>query len=242
MKKLVYCFIALIICLFVLVFVGKNYLPGWISTTLSQKMGVRVWINRISATPRTTQIHFLTISNPSGFILDTALKARLIEAKAPIYAFLNQHVVIDLVTVSDLYLGLEFVSETNTTGNWTVIVNNLQNSLSQSNVDTGKTFLIKLLSVNNINIDLVFRKNDGKIRHLKPISHMEFRNISSDGPFPMEQLTKIVMSEVLKKIFLENNLKNMLQDAFQNPAQGVLRSLFSLEEEKAVSPPLLEGY
>jgi hypothetical protein len=242
MKKLAYCLITLIICCCALVFFGKNYLPGWISTKLSEKMGVPVWMNRISITPHTTQIHSFKISNPSGFILDTALQARSIEAQAPVYTFFKEHVVVDLVTVSDLYVGLEFASATNTTGNWTIIVNNLQNALNQSNVDTGKTFLIKLLSVNNIKIDLIFIKNDGKIRHLKPISHMQFRNVSSNGPFPMEQLTKIIMSEVLKKIFLENNLKNMLQDAFQNPAQGVLKSLFSLEEEKILSPPLLRGY
>jgi len=242
-KKLGYSLIGVIAILVAVFFFGKNYLPMWISSTLSDKMGVGVFIQRISLSPKTMEIHRLLVDNPPGFILDSALKARKIEADASVFQLLSRDVLINQVTISDLYLGLEFISATNTTGNWTIIMQNLQNFLDQAGSDNPRKFLITTLAVHNINIDLVFHKNDGKIRHLKPIPYMEFKNISSDSPFPMEQLTKVIMSEVLKKIFFENQLKNMLE-IFQSPSKGAytpFRGLFSLEKEKGkvTTHPLL---
>lgn len=243
-KKLTFGFISIVALLFVLVFVGKNYLPTWISTTLSQKMGVNVFVQKISLSPKAIEVHRLLIDNPPGFILDTALKAKKIVSDSSIFALLHHDVVINQVDILDFYLGLEFVSVSNTNGNWTIIIQNLQNSLDSVSSENPKKFLIKTLAIHNMNIDLVFQKKDGKIRHLKPIPYMEFKNISSEGPFPMEQLTKIVMSEVLKKIFLENQLKNML-DMLQNPSQKVytpFKGLFSFEPEEARPPLRLLSY
>lgn len=242
MKKLICCFVCVVVPLFAVVLFGKNYLPSWISSHLSNTMGVPISIQRVSFTPHTTQIHQLLIKNPSGCILDTALKVQQILADTSLFTFFHQDVIIHQVTLSELYLGLEFESISNTAGNWTVIINNLQKALGNTTQKgENKRFLIRTLAVRDMNIDLVFRKNDGKIRHLKPIPDMEFKNVSSDGPFPMEQLTKVVMSEILKKVFLENQLKNMLQGIFQAP-QGIynpLKAWFSLEEEKRSRPPLL---
>lgn len=232
MNKFWYFFICILILIGAGLFFAWNQLPDWISKTLSEKMGVSVSIDYLSCTHDTATIHYLNVKNPEGFDLDSALRVKKIKVKTPISSFFHNHIEIDEVLLSDLYLGLEFESPTNTRGNWTILMDSLRSSLNNSTSSSkeSRTFLIKRLAVNNINIDLLFKKGGGKVKHLKPIAHMEFKNVSSEGPFPMGQLTNVIMSEILKEIFIEQGLKNMLQDAIKSPGQGVynsIRSLFS---------------
>lgn len=230
MRKLGYFFIAIIIILCGGIFFGWSYLPSWISNTLSEKMGVSVSIGHLNLTPNTATANNLNIENPAGSTLNKALQIKKIEAKAPISSFFYKHIVIDELLLSNLYLGLEFESATDTSGNWTVIINNLRDSLRKDSTPSEKqrSFLIKELIVYNTQIDLVFRKDDGKIRHLKPIPIMKFKNVSSEGPLPAGQLLNMVMTEILKKVFIEEHLKDMLKDAIQNPGKGVYKSIKSL--------------
>lgn len=239
MHKLGYFFIGIFIILFTTVFFGWNYIPYWISNALSQKMGVSVTIGHLNLKPNTTTIRKLIVGNPKGFNLKNALKIEEIQANAPFSSFFYDHIVIDKMLLSNLYLGLEFESATDTTGNWTVIMNNLQSSLgnSTSSSKEEKTFLIKLLAVDNIRISLFFKKGSAKVKHLKPIAHMEFKNVSSEGDFPMGQLTNVIMSEILKEIFIEQGLKNMLQDTIKSPQDvyDSIKSLFSLRDPEPSS-------
>lgn len=235
MRKFVYFFICVVIILFAAAFFGWNYLPYWISSTLSQKMGVSVSVNHLHITPNTATIHNLDIGNPTGFTLDKALQIKKIQTNAPASSFFYDHIVVDEVLLSNLYLGLEFESVTDTRGNWTIIMNNLRSSLRDPDQSSkeGKTFLIKKLTIRNIKIDLVFKKNDGKVIHLKPIPYMEFKNVSSEGPRSIGQLINVVMTGLLKEVFLEQHLKDMLHDVIKSPGKGVynsIKSLFSLDD------------
>ena len=236
MKKLWSILICVIIILFAAIFFSWNYLPYWISHNLSKKIGVAVSIGHMNLSPTRARILQLSIDNPEGCILDKALTVKKIQANSPITSFLHDNVVIDEVVFSDLYLGLEFESALNTQGNWTMIMGNLRSSLGGSSLGEGvntaekkgKSFLIKRLAVERMNIDLVFRQGDGRIRHLKPVAHMEFKNVRSDGPFPMGQLTNIIMSEVLKEVFFDQHLQDMLQNLIPSPGKGAYNSLRSL--------------
>ncbi len=197
-------------------------------------MGVEVSINHLHIGPTAVSLHHLNVANPEGSILNTALKAQKIQANLPLTALFRQEIVIDKMVLSDLYLDLEFESATDTRGNWTILINNLRSSLDKMAAsESTKDFLIKNLIVTNINIDLIFKKGDGKVRHLKPIPRMEFKNVSSTGPFPVGQLVNVVMTEILKEIFLKEHLKNMLQELIQSPAKGIYNSFKSLFPKQA---------
>jgi len=237
MKRFAYFFVAAIFTLFCLVFFTWNYLPYWVSNSLSNKMGVPVSIAHFNFTPRAIDVYKTTIGNPKGYVLSNALTVDSLEAKTPLSRFFKDTIVLDEVKLSDVYLGLEFDSMLNSRGNWSVIMNNLSASLNSESSKGSKNLLIKSLIIKNLQIDLIFKNDNKGIRHLKPIPLMAFNNISGEGGPLIDQLTNIVISEILKEVFSINNLKNMLNGILRPSSQGIsplynsLKSLFSQETE-----------
>jgi hypothetical protein len=235
MKKLKSLTLLILILAFVFVFIGWNYLPYWVSSDLSRKMGVDVSISYINLGPRKIGIFNINIDNPSGYTLKQALDVKKLVSRAPITAYLKDNVVIDQIVLSNAYLGLEIKSPLDKTSNWTQIMDQLKNSLNQTGGDS-KNILIKSLIVENLNIDLVVKSTSNKVKRIKPIQRMEFKNISSQGAFPASQLTQIIMKEVLKEVLSPENFSNMLKQTLENPVQGTqdimnsIKSLFSFSD------------
>ncbi|HEY5235101.1 MAG TPA: hypothetical protein VIJ14_02885, partial [Rhabdochlamydiaceae bacterium] len=95
-----------------------------------------------------------------------------------------------------------------------------------------KTVLIKRLVLNNINADLLYQ-SDGTVRHLPTIPQIVLLNISSKGGDLMDQLMNSALGEMLKEIFLKENLKDIMDKIFQqipggNPVQNALKPLKGL--------------
>jgi hypothetical protein len=235
MKKLKSLSLLILILAFVVVFFGWNYLPYWISSDLSKKMGVDVSISYINLSPRKIGIFNINVDNPSGYTLKQALDIKKLVSRAPITTYLKDSVVIDQITLSNAYLGLEIKSPTDQTSNWTQIMSQLKTSLDQTSGES-KKILIQSLIVENLNIDLVIKSSSNKVKRIKPIKRLEFKNISSEGAFPTSQLTQIIMKEVLKEVFSPENFGNMLKQTLENPMQGSqdvmnsIKSLFSFTD------------
>jgi hypothetical protein len=235
MKKLKSISLLILILTFVAVFFGWNYLPYWISSDLSKKMGVDVSISYINLGPRKIGVFNISVDNPSGYTLKQALDVKKLVSRASITTYLKESVVIDQITLSNAYLGLEIKSPTDQTSNWTQIMNQLKTSLA-SNSEDNKNILIKSLVVENLNIDLVIKSSSNKVKRIKPIKRLEFKNISSQGAFPSSQLTQIIMKEVLKEVFSPENFGNMLKQTLDNPIEGSqdimnsIKSLFSFTD------------
>lgn len=235
MKKLKSLSLLILILAFIVVFFGWNYLPYWISSDLSKKMGVDVSISYINFGPRKIGIYNVNVDNPSGYVLKQALDVKKLVSKASLTSYLKKDVLIDQITLSNAYLGLEINSPTDTTSNWTQIMNQLKTSLDRSGGENKKIF-IKSLIVENLNIDLVIKSTSKKVKRIKPIQRIEFKNISSEGSFPASQLTQIIMREVLKEVFSPENFGNMLKQSLENPVKGPedvmnsLKSLFSFTD------------
>ena len=230
-------FVSFILIIVTALFISWNYIPYWISSSLSKKIGVDVSISYINLTPFSIKIYDLEVENPSKFQLKKALEVAKIETQTPATTFFKDEITIDKIALTNAYLGLEIESPTNTKGNWTYLIDQLNSSIKSSSTGEGKKkFFIKKLTVDNLNIDLLVKSQGGKIKKIKPIAHMEFNNISSEGEFPVGQLTSIIMSSILKEVFSPENLTNMLKDTFTNPAQGAsdlfntLKSLFSFTD------------
>lgn len=232
MKTVLSILISLVIIVFAAGFFVWNYFPNWAANTLTDRLGVSVSIGHVNFTPNSIGIYYLSVGNPPGSVQSKALKVQKIKTEAPLTRFLEKSIVVDKMTLSNLYLDLEFQTATDTRGNWTEIMNNLSKSLGSPSKES-KELLIKKLVVENLTIDLVFKQGDGRVRRLKPIPRMEFNNVSSSGDFPMGQLTNLILSEMLKEVFREENLKNMLEQVLQTPGRGAnsfynsIKQLFS---------------
>lgn len=206
--------------------------PDIVSNNLSKKMQVAVSIDSFGLGWKKLDIHNIQIGNPPKSILSKAFTCREIDVIAPLTRYLNHHIVIDEIDVKDVYLGLEFDSPSGATGNWTTILGNLKRSMdaeipaekknkkqnTQKAINSSdRSILIHKLVLTNIDTDVVYRTK-GKVKRLPRIPRIELTEISSEGGLPTDQILNSVLGEMLKQVFVKENLKNMMQDFMNAPS------------------------
>jgi uncharacterized protein involved in outer membrane biogenesis len=232
-KSLVGLIVICVLAGVILFFLAKSRLPDMIASKLSKTLQVAVEIGDMNFTLETIKIENLEISNPRGYKLEHAFTVQEIMIQAPLTNYLKKDIVIDEIDLNNVYIGLEFESPQGTSGNWTTIMTNAQNAQTQSSkTSSDKTVLIKRLVLNNINADLLYQ-SDGKVRHLPTIPQIVLVNISSQGGDLMDQLMSSALGQMLKEIFLKENLKEIMDKIFQqipggNPVQNALKPLKGL--------------
>ena len=126
---------------------------------------------------------------------------------------LKDEIIVDEIEIDGIYLGLEFNNAKGVDGNWTELMKSLETRSAASTEPSGKkrSLLVKKVVLTNINTDLVYR-DSGNVQHLPKIDRMELYNISSTGGVPVDQLMNSVLGQMLKQVFIRQNLKDMLQD------------------------------
>ena len=207
--------VAAIIAAVVIAFIFWSRVPDILANNLSNKLKVSVTIDDISLGWGEIKISDVEIANPRKSILPNAFICQEINVYAPFTHYLDDNVEIDQIDLNDVYLGLEFDTATSTKGNWTEIMSNLKTSSEKEapkDKEKKHTVLIRRLVLTNIDVDVVYRKDGGKVQKLKRIDRMELTNISSEGGLPLDQIMNSVLGQMLKSVFEKENLKNMLQD------------------------------
>lgn len=210
-------FLILLLAVVVVAFVAWGRVPGMLAARMTKELGVKTTIGDISLGPSKISVQDLVIGNVPNGVLPKAFSAEQIDVKAPITRYLSKDIVIDEIHIDNIYLGLEFKNAKGTDGNWTQIMKNLQSHTTATapvKKEDKRTLLIKKIVLTNINTDLVYLDDKGNIRHLPRIDYMELTNISSEGGFPVDQLMNSVLGEMLKKIFIQQNLNNMIKDVW----------------------------
>lgn len=225
-------------------FIFWSRVPDVLANNLSKKLKVSVEIDNMGLGWGQIDVKKIQIGNPPGSILAKAFSCNEVNVMAPFTRYLHRDVVIDEIDVNDVYLGLEFDSASGTSGNWTTIMGNLK-STTESNPEKtrhrkkrqeeqpqvsadqppSRTVLIHRLVLTNIDVDVVYRKEGGKVKKLPRIPRIELTEISSEGGFPLDQIMNSVLGEMLKQVFLKQNLKNMLQDFLNNPTSPIQKYL-----------------
>jgi hypothetical protein len=210
------------------VWLSWSRIPSIISSKLSQKMGVTVVIGDMRFGWDEIDVHNISIANPRGYILTTAFTAKVISVLTPIRNYLDNPIVIDRVEINGVYVGIELDSKKSKKGNWTTILGNLEKNKTKGK---GKSVLIKKLVLNNIDIDLAFTK-EGQVNHLDRIKRLEFNNVTSEEGIPYEQISSIILNQMLKQIFTIDNITDMLQNFIPQGTPGgnalqMLKGLFS---------------
>jgi uncharacterized protein involved in outer membrane biogenesis len=220
--------IVIVVILVILVFLGWSRIPDILAHHLSKEMKVLVEIEDVKLSMRSIDIEKLEIGNPSGYVLPKAFSANTININAPLRNYLDQEIIIDQILIDKVYLGLEFDSPRAKRGNWTTIMGNMK--ASQKPGGKGKQALIRSLILTNISIDLAFKTEGGRIRRLAPIKRLEFKDVSTEKGIPTEQISNIILSEMLRSIFRLENLQNMLEDLLQSPQTPVNQFLQPLKK------------
>lgn len=215
--------LGLVVVIAIALFIGHSRLPDYLANQVSKKLQVAVNIGTISLGLKGIKIKTIEIGNPPGTLQPQAFKCEEIDVQAPLTHFLNTHIVIDAITINNVFLDLEFDSPSGTKGNWSKIMGNLQASSSRkpAKPKTSRTVLIRSLVLTNIDVDVVYLNDSGKVKHLPRIERIELNDISTEEGVPMDQILNSVLGQMLKSVFVKENLKNMLQDLIQNPPSGL---------------------
>lgn len=211
--------IILILIIVVALFLGWSRIPDMIANNLSKKFNVSVVIDAINLGPKKIVVKKMQIGNPPSYTsLPKAFSAQEARIEAPLTRYFSKDVVIEEVNINDIYLGLEFDSASSTDGNWTVIMSNYRSSTAEENQEKKeRSVRIKRLVLNNISIDLVFKKDGGSIKKLPMIDQIVLTDITSEGGIPMDQLMSSVLGQMLKSVFTKENLQNMLKNLLETP-------------------------
>ncbi len=216
-------------------FVFWSRLPDMVSNHLSKKLKVAVEIDSFGLSWGKISARNIQIGNPPGSLLARALTCKEIDILAPITHYLKKRIVIDEIDLKDIYLGLEFDSASSTSGNWSRIIKNLQDStggaLTSTSKDkrkskketpppttSGRSVLIHRIVLTNIDVDVIYRKEGGKVKRLPRIPRMELTEISSEGGLPMDQILNSVLVQMLKEVFIKENLNNMIKEFMDTPS------------------------
>lgn len=218
MRGLVITIIVLVGAIFV-GFLAWSRLPDMLANNLSKKLGVSVSIQSMGARPKKLTLNQITIGNPPRYSLPKAFSARETELDAPLTTYFQGHVLVDEIAMEDIYLGLEFDSPSAAKGNWSTIFGNLEKEGKLDKKD-GKKVTIKRLVCKNIRTELMF-KSDGKVRKLPVIKQIVLKDISTEGGVSSDQLAGSILGQMIKQVFLEQNLNNMIKGLFTDPGGAV---------------------
>jgi hypothetical protein len=214
-------------------FIFWSRVPDIAATHLSKKLKVPVHIDSFGLSWGKVDAKKIEMGNPPGAILPKAFACDEVDVLAPFTRYLNQRIIIDEIDLHNVYLGLEFDSASGTSGNWTRIMSNLKTTSEENaggsrkkkkqpeaKAPSGSTrsVLIHRIVLTNIDVDVVYRKEGGKVKRLPRIPKMELTEISSEGGLPTDQILNSVLGEMLKQVFLKENLKNMMQEFMNAPS------------------------
>lgn len=203
----------------------SSKLPEYLSGKLSQALKVAVSIKDIHISYNNITLDEVEIENVPKGILSKAFSAKKIFSNCPLGNYTKQKIEIDQIGLNDVYLGLEFDSPSNTKSNWSKIMKSLSSSEDKTSSTNKKVVFIKTLTLTNIQVDLVYRNKPDEIKKLRPIDKIELHNINSEEGIPMNQLMNTVLGQMLKSVFIQENLKEAVKDLLQ--PQDSIDSLLS---------------
>ncbi len=219
LRRLIGGALALVCIVIAGLFLLSSLAPDFIASGLSKNLRVPVTIGDISFSLNTITVNNLDIANIPKSRLSKALSVKKINSRCYLLNYLKETINIEQITLDDIYLGLEFDTPKSAQGNWTVLMSNLESATASTSKEESKTVIIKELILTNIQVDVVY-KSGGSIKKLKPIPRIVLRDINSSQGFPADQIMKSVLGQMLKSVFIEENLKNMFEDLLTNPPKN----------------------
>jgi hypothetical protein len=232
--------IALVAIILLGVFLLYSRLPDIASDKLTKMLKVAVQIEDIRLSYDKITIDSLEIANVPKSTLPKAFSVETLEFDTLLTNYMKDDIVIDEISLDKVYLGLEFVSPSNLTSNWTAILSPLteesdsskkdaKKATKGSSLEEKKTVLIKKLVLTNIQVEIVYKSKGSAVTKLAPIDKIVLTNISTEDGLPMNQIANSVLGEMLKSVLIKENMKDALDSLTQSPentVEGLFKGLF----------------
>jgi len=180
---------------------------GWgrradIAAHLIQKHlgGVSVSIHALDLNDQGASINQLVIGNPKGFRSSSSFLAETIEVTATWKQLRADPLTIDRIEMSNLLITLEESSSGKT--NWDRLLG------SRSGSHSNRRWLLRSLILNNLTVRVM--KADGSVKQYPTLQRMEFSNLSDETGFPVDEIEKAILNEMMRNLLQNLNLQNLL--------------------------------
>lgn len=224
MKKFIRSLVVSLVVLFLL-FIGALYVvslkaPEYASKKLSSKLKVPSKIDDISVSLNQITVTKLEIQNLPKSVLPKALSIETSSCKNNLFNYLSNDISIEEISLENIYLGLEFDSPKGTDGNWTVLMNNLKETSTPTDKKDSSSVTIKELSLINIQVEVAY-KSSGVKKKLPVIPKIVLHNINTSEGLTEEQIMQSVLGQMLKSVFIQENLKNMFESFLDQPQDTI---------------------
>ena len=212
--------------MFILLFGGSfivwMQLPKIISLSIAKQTKTHVKLGSISFHSNGFVLNNLVIESPVGGTIRRALSVDKLAINASYDAYSKRPLIIESVQLSDIFLGIEFYNADNTEGNWISIMQNLDDTTKEGEVDAPPDdyALLKELQLEQVNIDLKLYKQK-KIR-LKTIPDISFSDVRTDTGQIADELTEIIIEKVMYTVFIKKGIQTVI-----NIPKDVIKTVIS---------------
>ncbi len=233
-KKIILIFLSLILAAFIAYLTAPKWLPEFIAKKVETTTGLKTRIGSIHFDHNQIMVNGLNLANFPGSILSSAMKIDSMQINSSLSSLLKKQVVIDQIQCQDIYVGVEFQSQSNQMSNWNQVLNHMdRSSKGGKDQESEREVLIKKLILKNSTIQVVYKTNPQKIQTYK-IKTMELNNLSSRGGLPIDQITKVIIRQSIQEIFSPKNLGNLFKNLFPknfNPLAPIFSSFDPVKKE-----------
>ncbi|MBI5274439.1 MAG: hypothetical protein HY860_05235 [Chlamydiales bacterium] len=242
-KLMLIALILVVLSIYTIFFIYSS--PKLLSKSLTNLVGSSVTIKDIIYKKGEFSIKNISMDNLPHYTLKKAVHATSITFKTPYYEYLLPNIIIDEVIIDDLDISIEFSNQTNTVGNWTEIIKNVDKALYKTNTSKtkhihGRVIVVKKITLNNTKILLKQYERDPIV--LEPIPHLTLTNIDSEKGIPMDKITHIIIKQVIKTLSDQAGIADMLISVITLPARLIqlvfdpFSIFFGVEDSFSSSP------
>ena len=207
----------------VIITIGAHFLlPHFLAHSLSKTLGVPVDVGGMSLGYRSIEVYNIGIHNPKQSTLPYALQIGKLEVKAPLREYIQPHVNIEDVTLSDNAISVEFYSKDRKQSNWTTLLNHVNDPKDESS-SIGRTIHLEKLNIYNTAVNLKFAGQ--KAKELPPIKSIVIGNINPESGKLTKKLTRILTNHIISSVSGLSGIHGVTGVVLKAPATAV-KSIF----------------
>lgn len=201
MKKTIISIVIAIVLLIALAWISKTSIAAHF---LSREFGVPVRIETMVYSQGNLNARGIHVFNPKSSKTPTALQVQDLNIKTTPSQLFAKTLTIDLIELNNTMLGVELYSSGKFSNNWGEILSTDGNDKTKKS----KPYLIKKLKLKTLTILLT--DTDGKTKSYGPID-FEFNNISDKSGFPLYDMEKAIMQQIIKEVILKYHIPNIIK-------------------------------
>ncbi|MFA5249923.1 MAG: hypothetical protein WC371_00740 [Parachlamydiales bacterium] len=204
MKKFYLVLALLLTLLALLAFYIAGHLPQTASFLLSKNFKFPIKLQELKFKPGGLKLSELEIFNlhPSAF--DPALECQTIEIATTLKKIFSKQLTIDEILMQKIVLNIQFFDQAKKENNFSHLISEKPKKSKHQ-----RPYLIKKLILQDIRVELIFA--DGSKQSVK-IRELAFANITEKSGFPVDQIEKAILHEIIRSIFNQLGIKDLIRN------------------------------